>query len=110
MKAKVRNIGLNITAPKSACNDINCAFHGSLRIRGRLFKGSVIKTDVSNTATIAFQYFNYLRKYERYEKKRTRLKVHNPTCINAKTGNKVLVGETRPISKTKHFVILQVLK
>ena len=110
MKAKTRNIGLNIAIPSAVCNDVNCAFHGTLKVRGKLFQGEVLKTDVSNTATMIFKYYNYLRKYERYEKKQTRLKVHNPACISAKTGNKVLVGETRPISKTKHFVILQVLK
>ena len=109
MKTKIKNIGINVQQPKDICNDPNCPFHGNIKVRGRIFKGDIIKTDVSNTATIAFSYYNYLRKYERYEKKYTRLKVHNPNCINAKVGNKILIGETRPISKTKHFVVLQVL-
>ncbi len=109
MKSRIRNIGLDVSVPKNSCNDVNCPFHGNIKIRGRLFEGKIIKTDVSNTAAINFSYHNYLKKYERYEKKYTKIKVHNPSCINAKIGNKVLIGETRPISKTKHFAILQIL-
>ena len=110
MKTRVRNIGLKVDQPKNSCNDINCPFHGNTRIRGRLFKGKVTKTDVSNTVTVAFNFYNYLRKYERYEKKETKIKAHNPQCIGAKVGDNVLIGETRPMSKTKHFAIIQVNK
>ncbi|MBS3134359.1 30S ribosomal protein S17 [Candidatus Woesearchaeota archaeon] len=110
MKSETRNIGLDVKTPKDRCTDVNCPFHGTVKIRGRLFRGGITKTDVSNTATVVLYYYNYLRKYERYEKKQTRLKVHNPPCINAKVGDNVLVGETRPISKTKHFAILEVSK
>ncbi|MAG47797.1 30S ribosomal protein S17 [archaeon] len=110
MKAKTKNIGLGIKAPKASCNSVTCPFHGNLKIRGRLFKGDLIKKDISNTAIMSFSYYNYLRKYERYEKKRTRIKVHNPTCIDANIGDKVLIGETRPISKNKNFVILEIIK
>jgi hypothetical protein len=46
-------------------------------------------------------------KYERFSTKRTRLKAHNPDCIKAKEGDIVTIMETRPISKTKSFVVIK---
>jgi len=43
-------------------------------------------------------------------KKRSRVAAHNPVCINAKIGDKVRIAECRPISKTKAFVIIEVMK
>jgi hypothetical protein len=31
---------------------------------------------------------------------------HNPDCIKAKEGDVVVIGECRPLSKTKNFIIL----
>ena len=59
------------------------------------------------TAVIEFERLYFLKKYERYEKRRTRLKAHNPECINAKEGDIVKVMECRPLSKTKNFVIIK---
>jgi small subunit ribosomal protein S17 len=50
------------------------------------------------------------KKYARYLKTRSKVSAHNPECISAKKGDKVLIGETRPLSKTKHFVVLKVLE
>ena len=49
----------------------------------------------------------YLSKFERYEKRRTKIKAHNPPCINAREGDIVRIHECRPLSKTKHFVIVE---
>ncbi len=49
-------------------------------------------------------------RYERYEKRRTRVAAHNPPCINAKEGDKVVIAECRPLSRTKKFVIIEVKK
>jgi len=92
------------------CNDKKCFIHGNIKVRGRTLKGTIIKKDVSRTATIIFPRFNYLAKYERYEKRVTKLKVHNPKCINAEIGDLVEVKETRPLSKTKNFTIIKILK
>lgn len=42
-------------------------------------------------------------------KKRSKLHAHNPRCIRARPGDIVTIGECRPISKTKSFVILEVV-
>lgn len=89
------------------CNDRHCPFHGSISIRGRSFKGKIIKNDLHKTVTIEFPRQFYLTKYERYEKRRSRIKAHNPQCINAQIGDVVKIMETRPISKTKNFVVIE---
>ncbi len=91
------------------CNDIKCTFHGKLSVRGRQFIGTVVSTKMKKTAVIEFKRLHFLKKYERYEKRRTKLKVHNPECISAKDGDVVKVMECRPLSKTKNFVIIQKL-
>ena len=105
---KAKNIGIEVNIPNQECNDKKCPFHGDLKLHGRIFFGDVTKVDTNRSATIEFLHFYYLPKYERYERRITRLKVHNPPCINAKIGDKVRIIETRKISKTKNFVIVEV--
>lgn len=92
------------------CNDKNCPIHGRLKLRGRTFTEKVVSAKSHRSAIIEINRLNYIRKYERYEKRKTRLQVHNPECINAKEGDVVKVQECRPVSKTKHFVIIKKIK
>ncbi len=108
-KQEVRNIGIAADATAKKCSDINCPMHGKLSVRGRQFTGTVISTKMRKTAVIEFERLQFLKKYERYEKRRTKLKVHNPECIDAKDGDVVKIVECRPLSKTKNFVIVQKL-
>lgn len=106
-----KGIGIVITNPPSKeCNDKHCVFHGDLKIRGRQFTGFVKKAAAQKTAVVQWDRLFELPKFERFEKRRTIIKVHNPECVNAKVGDKVSLVECRPISKTKHFVIVEVLK
>ncbi|VVB80918.1 30S ribosomal protein S17 [uncultured archaeon] len=81
----------------------------SIRTRGRTFTGIVLEARMQSTATVEWPRRKYVSKYERYEKKRTRIKAHNPKDIDAKKGDIVKVEECRPISKTKHFTIIEKL-
>ena len=89
------------------CGDANCPFHGSLKTRGQVLAGIVTKTGGARTVRIEFQRLYALPKYERFEKRRTRIQAHNPACINAQLGDKVKIKACRPISKTKNFVIIE---
>ena len=105
-KTKIRNIGMNVEMPKASCTDSNCPFHGKLTVRGRQLTGTIISTKMRKTAVIEFERLQFVSKYERYEKRRTKLKVHNPECVNGKDGDVVTIMECRPLSKTKNFVII----
>lgn len=89
------------------CDDKKCPVHGSLKCRGKSFVGTVISTKMHNTAILEWSWKHFIPKYERYEKRRTRVKVHNPSCLGIKDGDVVKVMECRPLSKTKHFVIVE---
>ena len=78
--------------------------------RGRILFGKVIKKDVSRTATVSVEHSHFIKKYERYEKRFSKIHVHNPEEMNAQVGNLVKIQETRPISKTKHFIITKLIK
>ncbi len=95
--------------PEGKCEDSNCPVHGSLKCRGRSFTGTVISTRMQKTAIVEWEHKNYLRKYERFEKRRSKVMAHNPACINADEGDIVRIMECRPLSKAKNFVVIEVL-
>src|SRR3989338_9932958 len=104
------NIGIPITPPTKTCDDKHCPFHGNLKPRGRSFTGKVIRDVMHRTTIIEFPRRHYIPKYERFEKRRTRIKAHIPPCMNITKGDTIKIMESRPISKTKNFVALEVLK
>ena len=106
----MNNIGINVKQPEKLVPDKNCPFTGSTRLHGRHFTGTVISDKMTKTATVEFSKRRINKKYERYEQVRTRIKAHNPPSIDAKTGDIVKIVETRPLSKTKHFVIIEIIK
>ena len=91
------------------CLDKNCPIHGNNKVRGRVFEGKVIRAKMAKTLTVEWPRQYYLSKYERFQKRRSRVKAHNPQCISAKEGDMVRIAECRPLSKSKNFVVLEVL-
>ena len=78
-----------------------------LRTRGRQFVGTVVRAAARKTVVVEWPRLHYISKYERYERRRTRVQVHVPDQFsNIAVGDVVRIGECRPISKTKHFVLL----
>ncbi len=105
---KAENIGFGIKVPEEKCEgDVKCPFHGQRNIRGRTFVGKVIKAKMPKCVTIECSGYKYVPKYERYKRIRTRLKAHNPECIAAVEGDRVKIVETRKMSKTKSFVVVE---
>ncbi len=105
-----KDIGLKVKAPEKECEDPRCPFHGNLKVRGRVFEGTVTSDKMSKTVTVKKTRLHYVRKYKRYEKRISTFKAHNPPCIDAKVGDVVKIAETRPLSKTKTFVVVEVVK
>ena len=77
-------------------------------VRGRSFTGTVVSDKMAKTVTVVWERRKLIPKYQRYEKRRTRVKAHNE--IGAKTGDLVEIRETRPISKTKNFVVVKIIE
>ena len=69
-------------------------------------KGTVVSTAMQNTAVVAVNRYVKVPTYGKYRKIIKRYKAHDPN-------NKAVVGETvyiescRPISKDKHFTLVQ---
>jgi small subunit ribosomal protein S17 len=89
------------------CKDNHCPKHGTVKTHGRAFTVTVLSARAQNTAIVEWERRYYVPKYERYERRKTKINVHNPDCMNAKAGDIVKIIECRPISKTKHFVITE---
>jgi small subunit ribosomal protein S17 len=110
-KKRAKNPGIpGVEIPEKVCNDPNCPFHGNIRVRGAILRGIVVSDDMEATVVVRHDYLHYDKKYRRYERRKSLIHAHNPPCINAKKGDKVIIGETRPISKTVSFVVLGVEK
>jgi small subunit ribosomal protein S17 len=103
-----KNLGLDVTPPATECGDVNCPFHGSLPVRGQVITGKVVSDRMKGTVVVAREYLQYIRKYNRYEKRTSRIHAHNPPCIGAREGDEVTIAECRPLSKTKAYVVVEV--
>lgn len=107
MSLKVRNVGVpGVNPPTNSCEDDTCPYHGSLRVRGMIVEGKLVKYKASKSGVVEREYLSYDRKYKRYERRRSRLHVHIPKCLDVKEGDTVIVGETRPLAKSVSFVVL----
>jgi len=102
-----RDIGIDVKEPDRECDDINCPFHGKLPVRGQIIEGVVVSDKAEKTVVVQRVYMKKIRKYERYEKRRSKIHAHNPPCIAAKAGDVVKIMECRPLSKTKSFVVVE---
>ena len=78
-------VGIEVPEPKSECNDPNCPFHGSLAIRGQILEGIVASYKAERTITVERSYYKFIRKYERYEKRKSKIKAHKPDCMDLKS-------------------------
>ncbi|HDS44812.1 MAG TPA: 30S ribosomal protein S17 [Methanomicrobia archaeon] len=103
----MRDIGLNVKAPEKECDDINCPFHGTLPVRGQILEGEVVSDKAPKTVVVLRSYLKKIAKYDRYEKRQSKIHAYNPPCINAKVGDIVKIAECRPLSKTKSFVVVE---
>ena len=77
--------------------------------RGRFFEGIVIRK-FSTRVVLEFERTVFMRKYERFYKKKTRIHAHLPTTIDAQIGDLIQVQETRPLSKLIHFLVTKIVK
>ncbi|HDP73568.1 MAG TPA: 30S ribosomal protein S17 [Candidatus Woesearchaeota archaeon] len=99
--------------PKEAsgeCKDPRCPVHGHVKTRGRVFEGIVASDKMAKSVTVKKERLYYYPKFNRYAKRFSTYKAHNPLCINARVGDFVRIAETRPLSKTKSFVVIEIIK
>ncbi len=110
-KAKAKNEKVKAEIEETICHDRDCPFHGNLKNRGKIFEGIVTKK-FPRRIVIEFERTFYIRKYERYIKRRTKIHARLPDCMKEKIkiGDLIRVQECRPLSKLIHFVVIEKIK
>ncbi|HJH27582.1 MAG TPA: 30S ribosomal protein S17 [Methanophagales archaeon] len=93
----MRNIGIEVKNPDKECEDVNCPFHGKLPVRGQILEGTVISDKAHKTVVVLRTNLKKIRKYERFEPRRSKISAHNPPCINAKVGD--VVSEKKNVKR-----------
>lgn len=101
------DIGLDVPVPGTVCQDRDCPFHGVLPVRGQVIEGVVVSDGMEKSVVVRRERLRLLPKFERYEKRSSKLHAHNPPCIAAKSGDSVTLAECRPLSKTISFVVVR---
>lgn len=79
-------------------------------LRGNEFVGTVTSTKMQKSATVRWGYAEDVPKYERKERRNTKITSHVPDELEVNEGDRVRVVETRPISKTKSSMIVEVIE
>ncbi len=106
-KVRVANIGIPwIQPPAAACDDPECPWHGHLKIRTKLLEVEVESVRMHKSAVVIHEWIHYVPKYKRYERRRRKIHVRVPECIEIKPGDKVIIAETRPLAKTISWVVI----
>ena len=63
--------------------------------KGFLKRGMVISTKMDKTIIIRRDYFHYIKKYNRFEKRHRNVPAHCSPCFSVKEGDIVTVGQCR---------------
>ncbi len=74
-------------------------------VNRRTMKGEVVSAKMKNTVTVAVHRYTKHPKYKKYQLKTKKYLVHDSKEV-AQVGQKVTIQETNPISKRKHFIII----
>lgn len=97
---------------KVSCADQFCPTHGrnAVKVRGRIFEGTVIKK-LPKRVKIVFERTLYVPKYERFEKRKTKIHARLPDCMDdIVEGDYIEVQECRPLSKLIHFYVVRKIR
>ena len=75
----------------------------------RVWFGNVVSHKMNKTVVVAVERFVAHPVYAKVMKRVTKLKVHDEKS-ECKVGDRVKMIETRPISKTKHWRVVQIMQ
>jgi small subunit ribosomal protein S17 len=71
----------------------------------RVLRGTVVSTKMQDTIAVAVERYVKHEKYKKYQKRTKKYLVHDKGNT-AEMGDLVLIRETRPLSKHKHFELI----
>ena len=108
-------IGLDVPRPPEPENPEEydyetCPFYGELSVRGQVIEGEVVSTEMAKTVVVEREYDVTVPKYDRMMKRRSRIPAHVPGVLEPLSeGDTVRIAETRPLSKTKAHVVVELV-
>lgn len=70
--------------------------------------GVVVSDKMSKTRVVKVQRLEMHRRYKKYVRRDSKFVVHDETSAS-KAGDKVLIMETRPLSKTKRWRLVKII-
>ncbi|MCF7798721.1 30S ribosomal protein S17 [Candidatus Woesearchaeota archaeon] len=82
----------------------------NISVRGKTFTGKVVSAKMHHTVVVEWERRVQIPKYERFEKRRSKVAAHNPEEIHAQEGDIVKIQETKPLSKTKNFIVIEIVQ
>ncbi|XVF07079.1 hypothetical protein REPUB_Repub06bG0106400 [Reevesia pubescens] len=59
------------------------------------------------TIIVRRNYLHYIKKYQRYEKRHSNIPAHISPCFRVKEWDHVIIGQSKPLSKTVRFNVLK---
>ena len=71
----------------------------------RLLQGTIVSDKMDKTVVVEILRLKKHPKYKKYFKVTQKFKAHNPDN-QYHTGDKVVIGETKPMSKEKRWVVI----
>ena len=77
-----------------------------MKNKGKIFTGTVVSAKTPQTVIVMVASTRLHPLYKKLMRRTKRLAVHNPTLTLAE-GDTVRIQETKPLSKTKHFIVLE---
>ena len=72
----------------------------------KILTGTVVSDKMKDTIVVAVSTYQMHPKYDKYVTKRKKFKAHD-AGNTAKVGDKVSIVASKPISKDKHFTLLE---
>ena len=72
----------------------------------KVFIGEVVSTKMQKTVVVKIERKFMHPRYKKIIVRHKKLKAHNEK-LELKEGDKVKIKETRPISKDKHFIVIE---
>ena len=78
----------------------------SQETNGRVLRGTVVATKMTDTCTVAVERYVKHPKYKKYQRRTKKYLVHD-AGNTAIVGQKVEIRETRPVSKRKYFELVK---
>lgn len=78
----------------------------NIESKAKLLKGVVVSTKMKDTVVVVVERFVKHPRYGKYIQRRKRYKAHDAgnTC---EMGQKVMIRETKPMSKEKRFIVVK---